>query len=449
MTNTLEQLLSYAAEGQGRITTVTPYLKDLRGCLSSDTCPAKSLGISGSDWDAMEKAAGERLAYCDPKGFVDVASVKSASPEGWGELDDEIPKKTIAVYDAVLATKDKDRDGDIVHPEGMQLVAKMPLLWQHVWSSPIGVMIKTIEQNEDRNVNRYAIGDTALGKDAATLVSMGALRKSHGFLPIPGQIEPISMVKGADGQDRPSGYNIKGLSVFESSLVSVPAGAKAEVLHVWAKEFDAICDAVSEKKLQTPIIKSWASSLYESRTKVFGGVSVESSGSQSGRVQVDINVHQVPTTKELSEPMIESVTELAPALTKAMGRKYLGNAMPDYMPGSFEDIQQQVAKAARVKVEAMRDGDDNCYVQVIATYADSAIVCCHEYRSSKRTCYDVDWTLSEDGKVKLAETMTEVTIEPTVITKSFTGVVLPESQPPQTKSLSQASDPVMEMIDSL
>jgi len=404
---TQAELAQYAATGIGRITTAKPYIEDIQTCLGSDSCPAKSLGIDHKDWSKMVKEASDRLVYCDPAAIV----TKSFSPTegGYKGLDDStgIPEKALLVYDAVLATKDKDRDGDVVHPEGMILEQKMPLLWQHVWASPIGVMVKTLEQNADHVVNRYAIADTPLGRDAAALVSMGALRKSHGFLPVPGEFSPISMVKGADGNSQPSGFDIRKLNVFESSLVSVPAGAKAVVLRSYEKEFDAICRAVSEKKLETPMVKRWAESLYESRTKTFAGVTLEAQAIEPQRIAIDVNVVQ-PRRRKSAKPASKAF-ELS-------HEKMLSMAMPDDMPGSFEDIQSQLRKAAEKKVGDRYDG----YVGIIATFPDTVVICKRTYSNgeSKKECYRSSYTVT-DGKAELTGEMKEIEISPSIVEKSL------------------------------
>ena len=414
----LKLFKQYAASGAGSIVTARPYLDDMQKCLSGESC----LNITKE----MLTEAEDRFVHCDPLAAVDMGSVKSADADGWGDIaEDDIPKKSILVYDAVLATKDKDRDGDIVHPDGMQLETKMPLLWQHVWSSPIGVMVKTIEQNSDRVVNRYAIADTPLGKDAATLVSMGALRKSHGFLPVPGHFEPIEIIKTAKG-DIPKGFDIKKLNVYESSLVSVPAGAKAVVLRSYEKEFDAICRAHSEKKLESPAIKSWASGLYENRTKVFGtGVDLEvgelkAIESEPTRVVVDVNVNGEKSkscgcgTKDATNETDSGLLTFEKSAMRT--EKYLGNAMPDYMPGSFEEASAAIRRQACSKIEEETGTD--CYCSVVATFTDTAIVCCHTYGNGKRKCYRVSWEY-KDGDPKVTGDLTEVEIEPTIVEKAF------------------------------
>lgn len=421
-------LFEHAEQGTGRIVTAAPYLSDLQKCLAhGDACPAKMLDVPAEQWQKMLDEAGQRLTFCDPLASIE----KTFSPDGAEEkrfkgLDDldGVPEKALMVYDAVLATNEKDRDGDIVHPEGMELEQKMPLLWQHVWSSPIGVMVKNLERSKSRCVNRYAIADTPLGKDAATLVALGALRKSHGFLPKPGHFEPLGAEKGAD----PTGFRIKKLEVYESSLVSIPAGAKAVVLQHYEKEFDAICRAVSEKKLQTNIVKQWAGSLYENRTKVFSGASPEKSVETiEGKVlekvagqDINLNIN-VGGTKHLD--IIESSAEplkLAPqlgvkSLSAACGEKSLYWAMDHEMPGSFEAVQSDLRMQAR-KNHADEDG----FTELVATYSDSVIYAHVQFgrREEKRKTYRQSWGM-KDGKAKLTGEPAEVEIKPAVIDKAL------------------------------
>lgn len=404
-----KQLLDYAVSGIGRIATRKAYLDDVQTCLSQDACPAKSLGIDHASWKKMLDEADDIYTYCDPssaivKSFDAIAGYKGLDGES------EIPDRALLVFDAILATKDKDRDGDIVHPEGLALTYKMPLLWQHVWSSPVGVMVKTLEQNTEHNVNRYAIADTVLGKDAATLTAMGALRMSHGFLPVPGEFEPLELVKSANGTMVPSGFRIKKANVYESSLVSVPAGAKASVLRTYEKEFDAICQAVSEKKLQSTVVKSWAENLYENRTKVFSGATLEPQ-----KVVVEVNVNH-----EKPEPVPTVVKSFS-----ASHEKMMSMAVENYMPGSFEDIQDKLQKQAQ---KALSGRYEDKYVSLLATFSDSFVVCTRKYDSGdvKKECYRSTYEMDGDD-VKIGE-MKEVEIAVSVMEKAFSGMQ-PEQEP--------------------
>lgn len=445
----LAELLTHAAAGTGLFVTAKPYLDDVVKCLGTDGCPAKAFDLTGEQWAAMQKEASDRLVYCDPNAIV----TKSMDESQWKGLNDasEIPPKAIMVYDAVLATKDKDRDGDIVHPDGITMETKMPLLWQHVWSSPIGVMVKTLEQNSDRVVNRYAIADTPLGRDAATLVGFGAMRKSHGFIPVPGEFSPIGMMKTPKGEV-PTGFDIRKLHTHESSLVSVPAGAKAVVLASYEKEFTGICDAVSQKKLVSPIVQKWAERLYESRTKVFGGATLpaseatpresataDSSGAtghdETSPQDVPPAVVEKAMTKDTSESVIEKESRFGSI------DKMLRYAISDEMPGSFESIQDGL----RTRLEK-RHRDDDGYPYLVATFTDGYVYCLRSYQNgeAKKMCYRGAYAVT-DGVVSLSDDPTEVMINMSIVDKSLSRQVIVDepSIPSGEKSMGDA-----ETIDS-
>lgn len=412
----LVDLLTYARGSDGFITTAAPYLKEMQACLSGDgVCPVKLFSLESADtWTKMLNDADDRLTYCDPEGVV-----KSFSENGWDE-DWKVPAKSVLVYDAVLSTSQKDRDGDIVRTKGMQLEESMPLLWQHVWSQPIGKMLRTVDQNENNVVCKYAIADTELGRDAAVLVSMGALRKSHGFYPLPGQIEPLEVVKRADGSQVAKGFDIKGCYVYESSLVSVPANAGAKVLRVFEKEFDAVCKAVSEKKLQSEIATRWAKGLYDNRQRVFKGADLEPA-------KTDAATEQPKPEKTSEHPQPQAKTPEATEVPKGhgwlksfadSGVKMMG--MPEALPGSFEAVQRSISRKIEDYLETKDiDVSDYEYVTTVGTFADSAVVCIRNWRKDTERCYRVMWQYGDDGKVMLTGDPETVEIEASIVAKAM------------------------------
>lgn len=437
---TLANLLSHAKGGTGLIATVSPYLKEIQSCLSgSGVCPAKMFSLeSGDTWKKMLAEADERLTYADPEGMI-----KSATLEN-------LTDGSILEYDAVLSTSQKDRDGDIVRTDGMQLEGGMPLLWQHVWSQPIGKMLSVVDQNSERVVCKYAIADTDLGRDAATLVRMGALRKSHGFFPIPGKFEPLEVRKNADGTTVVSGYDIKACSVYESSLVSIPANAGAKVLQVYEKQAEAIFHAVEQKALKTDAMNNWAKGLYENRQRFFAGIDFDAklekamskvfqeAKQQSGESPQDgakdmqsdsrpkcnscmdgycdesgscdhcgnVKPHSGKTASD--EGVVKSFA--ASGVEKMLG-------MPDSLPGSFEHVQRSLRKKAEDFLESKDvDVSDYEYVELIATFTDSAILCKRNYRKDSQDCYRVAYAL-EDGKAMFTGDPEKVEIEANVVAK--------------------------------
>lgn len=236
---------------------------------SAGLTPAKAFGLSNATAEAWQKelaAAASRLTYCDEQMADTDLMVKSLKD------DATITKGAVLEYDCVLSSRRKDRDGDILEPKGLEVDTKMPLLWQHIQISPIGKHVNVIDQGENSLKCKFAIADTPLGRDAATLVRFGALRKSHGFKPI--EFEPVEIVKTADGKQMVRGWHVKRASVLEGSLVSIPANADGNVFAVYEKEFDGICTAFGRSLLQTEVVKHWAKSFHDRRPVVVRGASL-------------------------------------------------------------------------------------------------------------------------------------------------------------------------------
>ena len=423
-----DDLQEYASNGGGLITTASPYISDVVGC-EGDHCSAKAFGLSESGLESLRKEASNRLVVTDPGSRVE--KTWSGAFKSDNEDFGEIPEKSIMVYDAVLATKDKDRDGDIVHPEGMVLEAKMPLLWSHVWSSPIGVMVKTLEQDTDRVVGRYAIGDVAIGRDAATLVSMGAMRKSHGFLPLPGGFEPLGKKK--DGT--PSGFRLKKIAVYESSLVSVPAGAGAVVLRSYEKELDAIYDAFSGGKLESEPVQKWATDLYDSRKKMFKGATPEGDGEACGCKQPKATVGEL--LAEVVKSMGEK-EEPVQLVSDGIDNKSLSMVMEDTLPGSFERVLSELSQSVRGK-----HNDEYSYTGIIATFSGTVIFCVSTYDRGKRhrKCYRSSWGLT-DGVASLTGEAEEVEVQASVVKKHFSN----EQEPIAVVGDFVESDPLLDLL---
>ncbi len=131
-----------------------------------------------------------------------------------------------ARFDAVVTTNKEDRDHDILEPAGATLDTKMPLLWQHDPSQPIGRYVETVQRSSEKITARYEIADTPLGRDAVALMKLGILRISHGF-----RAQEFESRK----TDKGSGYHFKKFEIVETSLVSIPANPDAVVLALETK----------------------------------------------------------------------------------------------------------------------------------------------------------------------------------------------------------------------
>ncbi|MAT51480.1 MAG: hypothetical protein CMK32_09890 [Porticoccaceae bacterium] len=439
----LIDLIKHARSGNGLIATAAPYLKEMQACLKGEgACPAKLFGLDSADaWKKALEEADEKLTYCDPNGGI--KSVKSEKAE--------LSEGSILDYDAILSTSQKDRDGDILRTEGMQLEPGMPLLWQHMWNQPIGKMLSIVEQNDRHVVCKYAVADTEMGRDAAKLIRMGALRKSHGFMPIPGYFEMIDVEKSADGSMTPAGYDIKRCSVYESSVVSIPANAGTRILRTYEKEASAIFTAVEQKQLESEVFSRWAKGLYDNRQRFFPGADfgrLEKMMTEMKKTVEDMVTAKTPGQKDMQSDSRPKCSECEdgycdesgtcdhcghvmpksgksagqPAFIKsfdesvAMTKSY---GMPDSLPGSFESVQRALSRKAEDYLEDNGvDVGDYEYVTLIATFSDSAIVCKRNYRKDSEYCYRLMWEMTE-GKPAFTGQPEKVEIEATVVSKAL------------------------------
>jgi len=169
--------------------------------------------------------------------FGDNLSSKSIVGDANGDgSGDGLPENAIAVFDAVITSSKEDRDRDILDVKGANVDPNMPLLWQHQREQPIGTFEGVTHRDGEKLAGRFAIANTELGRDALTLLKMGALRISHGF-------------KVHDGKARKNGgFRIAAFEIMEVSLVSVPSNT------------DAVVTALNTGKLFSPQVKSWAGS---------------------------------------------------------------------------------------------------------------------------------------------------------------------------------------------
>ncbi|MBL8830296.1 MAG: phage major capsid protein [Planctomycetaceae bacterium] len=152
---------------------------------------------------------------------------------------------TVLEFEAIVTSTRKDRDGDVLECKGCNVDPAAPLLWQHDPQQPIGKLLEVTERSNDKIVAKFAIADTELGRDAAELVKLGALRISHGFRPL--DFQPI----GGKG----NGVHVKSWEMYEVSLVSIPSNV------------DAIITAFNANKFTSNTIKSWASTLQPAQTQ--------------------------------------------------------------------------------------------------------------------------------------------------------------------------------------
>jgi HK97 family phage prohead protease len=353
--------------GRWGIGTALQYVKTVDAVFAAGLAnPTTAFELTPAVWQKELESAARRLTYCD-ESSGDTDFITKSVREGA-----DIARGAILEYDCILSTRRKDRDGDIVEPGGMDVDQKMPLLWQHVQSQPIGKHLSVVQQDENRVVCKFAIADIPLGRDAATLVKFGALRKSHGFKPVPGEFEPLEIVKQADGKQVAKGWHIRKSHVMEGSLVSIPANADANVLAVYEKSFDGLCTAFSRDLLHTDAVKHWAKSLYDRRPVVVQGADMK------------------------TKTVLETISSYE-------------------FPGSFEFIREHLQRS----LAPMGPVDPrNDFHYIAATFADTVIYCSRRFDegSSSVKCYRQSYE-TKDGIPTFTGTPTEITVTPTIMEK--------------------------------
>lgn len=373
----------------------------------------KAIGSSGPDiygitpdaWTKEMQSAAERLTYCD-ESSGDTEFITKSIREGT-----DISAGAVLEYDAMMVTRRKDRDGDILEPSGLDIDTKMPLLAHHVQAAPYGKHVAIIKQNDDAWVSRWAIADFPLGRDMAVLTRFGSIRKSHGFKPLPGEFEPIEVVKGADGKSRANGWHIKRAGVFEGSGVSIPSNVDGNVLTIYEKQFDGICTAFSRDMLETDAMKTWAKSFYDQRPTQARGMSLEDMAEQRSEPQQTKDGGEVET-------------------------KGIGETLEDYeFPGSYEWIRERLSKQ-------LGNDIDIGYRYIAATFA-KYVIACHSMRDDygKRSmkCYKRMWKLDDDKMPVFDGEPKEIKVEPKIIEKMVADL--------ETKSIGDGGGQVLSTIE--
>lgn len=255
--------------GRG-ILTADRYVKTIRECVGVDACYRYAAKSNVSFQDVMDKAA-KTLVYSNDDMEVEnkVADIGNGFPfnkacQGaityWtnkqvdGE-EIEVPKNTLMMFRHILTTPRKDRDGDILRTEGATVDPKMPLLWQHVHTLPIGKMIAIAEHtNQKLSLISVIVDMNELSHDAAVMIDSGMGRFSHGFRAL-----EFDELKEDEGEvTSPGGFDIKKFEIMEASLVSVPSNTDAETEEV-------LLGLGEGGKLTSPLMKEVCKGIRERR----------------------------------------------------------------------------------------------------------------------------------------------------------------------------------------
>lgn len=334
--------------------------------------------------DALIKEASQKLAYSNPDMIV--------KQVGMEDMPWEMPKNTLMVFDHVLTTPRKDRDGDILRTEGAELDEKMLLLWQHIYTLPIGKMLGVLEHT--KNVLRLAsaiVDMNELAHDSAVMIENKMGRFSHGF-----QVLDFSELKDSDGDGMPGGFDITKYSIIEESLVSIPSNPDAETV-------DILLSLVGQKKLKSMPVTRYAKSIREQQPL---SVSVPDMQRKTAVLTLGGLRAEVPIIEEKqSDPC---------KCHKSPKSDPEGSKMLAYIDGSWEQIERKLADTAAdfLRANGVSVDPEDDWVWVVATFSDQAIICL-DAKNSESIYYQASWEMDGDEPVWAGEP-SEVEIETTV-----------------------------------
>lgn len=260
------------------ILTADRYVETLRDRIGSDACYRFAASRHASFEDVLRKAAST-LVYANPDMVVEEIEFSKKAGYAPEQLDGiELPKNTLMVFRHVLTTPRKDRDGDILRTGGAKVDPKLPLLWQHVHTLPIGKMLRIVEHNSKKLSLISAIVDlNEVAHDAAVMIDNGMGRFSHGFRAL-----SFDKVKGSreGNNERPDAgsFDVKEFEILEESLVTVPSNVDAETE-------DVLLSLIDGGKLTSGMMKEFGKELHANRPTSVGIKYRESVGDFSREIE--------------------------------------------------------------------------------------------------------------------------------------------------------------------
>ncbi len=358
--------------GRYGVLTADRYFRSIEQCFDGGFCPVKLFNAaSQGEWSKILKESEGTLTYsnADMRVTGDIQKYESTAFEvKYKSLFKEIAVKPLVMFDAIVTTTTRDRDRDVMETKGAELDPAAPLLWQHIPLQPIGALIGELkdQRTDDMLPARFAIADTELGRDAATLVEMGALRISHGFDP-----------KDFEPMDDDEGWHFKEFEIFEVSLVSVPANK------------DAVITAFSREKLHSPLIRGWAEKMHQERP-------VQGIGYSSRMKHGNLEFEFTAPTKEGVQELIDMQEKNKSCSCQKDAHGAHGNEKFAHdLPGSWESIEDSLWRSLDSYLEdAGLQGEDD-WSFIIGTFSNHAIVCVS--KEDKENCYRLAWSDSGDG----------------------------------------------------
>lgn len=414
------------------ILTADRYVTTLQDCVGIDACnkfiskgmtsfhdiiqkASNTLTYNNPDMILEEVTGRQQWGDSDSKGYKQIA-LSSPLPDGV-----ELPKNTLMVFRHVLTTPRKDRDGDILRTQGARVDPKMLLLWQHVHTLPIGLMLATVEHSSKVLSLISAIVDmNELCHDAAVMIDNKMGRFSHGFKAV--EFEDMKEEEGETTS--PGGFDVKRFEILEESLVSVPANIDSETEEV-------LLSLVEGGKLTSPLMKKFGKSV-RSKRPVSSSVKYRQVFGDFEETIETLNVADFKTVFE--ETRYENKSRSRSTKTEGTGKECgCGSTSKETNENSEEEKNSQVEKMIfyggmisgswEYVEHKLRDQSkkwllskgielgEYSWITVVATFADHAIIC-HEKNNDDVDYYKSNWTMVDEEPAFIGE-LKEVLIETT------------------------------------
>ena len=398
------------------IWTADRFVRTLAEQVGLESCYKRISSKTISYNDVLTKAS-ETLVYSNPDMVVQEKQLDDSEPSL--ELPDgiELPKNTLMVFKHVLTSSRKDRDGDILHSEGMMVDPGMLLLWQHVPTLPIGKFLGVHQQNE-KNLEVYScvVDMNDLCHDAAVMIDNKMGRFSHGFRAI-----DFQKLKAEEGIE--SGFEILKAEIMEESLVSVPANIDAETQEV-------ILSLVDGGKLTSGIMKDYGVSIREHKPvsmpvnldlKVtVNGQELKNHAERTDEEKTDGGGTEVGQKDEISTPKeTDGDIEGKDIEGSTSDKEVKMSEMKGYgfIEGSWEETGCKLRDVAFKKLVQNKDEE---WIYIEATFSNRIIVCHMNYINDERSekYVQLDWEM-QDGNPVLTGEAKEVEVVTNIREKSI------------------------------
>jgi hypothetical protein len=311
----------------GGLSVASQYMRGWFDCIDSSQCDyLKNINLSR----AM-KHASNTLTWCEEKALP-TDMTRSASFDASATLNQlnipngtEIPQGALMVFRNVVTTNDEDRDGDVLHTRGARIDTPMPLLWQHNSALPIGKML-AVDQHNDRHLRVFSVllDLNDLTEDTAKLIEAGAMRISHGFIPLDFR-ERVE-----DSKDVPwNGFDIHKFEIMEESVVSVPSNR------------GAVIDLYSRDAFKSAPMQCIGKTLFDKRPdKVWPGFDLSK---ERAEYTIQMTISESVRGRERSKELSGTLGQIRKALGKlglTKGGRELSKANLQLLRDVVEDLKE-------------------------------------------------------------------------------------------------------------